>query len=202
MSPRQGMRDQRQQLLGARLRRRARQAELERSDSTSWSPMVITGLSEVIGSWNTMAISRPRTARMSRSLRPPRSRPSKCTVPAVTSRRIGQEPHQRQRRHALAAAEFADDAQRLARLDDEANAADGLERAAPRIEATVRSCTDRSGRTAIFGCPSKNCTTASKGHAPPHHFPLLRAARGGWVRGLRTGDFRHGPIRMLPIPAS
>jgi len=29
-----------------------------------WSPMVNTGLSEVIGSWNTMAMRAPRTRRM------------------------------------------------------------------------------------------------------------------------------------------
>ena len=44
--------------------------------------------------------------------------------------RPGQEPHDGERRDALAAAELADDAQRLAGIDGEADAADGLGAAA------------------------------------------------------------------------
>jgi len=43
--------------------------------SVSWRPMDSTGLSEVIGSWKIMPISRPRTPRISSSVSLRRSRP-------------------------------------------------------------------------------------------------------------------------------
>ena len=43
--------------------------------------MVITGLSEVIGSWKIMEMSLPRIARIAASSRPMRSRPSSFTEP-------------------------------------------------------------------------------------------------------------------------
>ena len=49
--------------------------------SVSWRPMLSTGLSEVIGSWNTMPISRPRTRRISSSPSLSRSRPLKRIWP-------------------------------------------------------------------------------------------------------------------------
>ena len=45
--------------------------------------MVSTGLSDVIGSWNTMAMSLPRTLRISASLSSSRSRPWKRMLPPV-----------------------------------------------------------------------------------------------------------------------
>ena len=47
------------------------------------SPIVRTGLSEVIGSWKIMAISRPRMRRISSSERSSSSRPSKRMEPCV-----------------------------------------------------------------------------------------------------------------------
>ena len=44
-------------------------------------PMVITGLSEVIGSWKIIEMSLPRTRRISSSLILSRSRPPSFTVP-------------------------------------------------------------------------------------------------------------------------
>ena len=49
--------------------------------SVSWRPTVRTGLSEVIGSWKIMPISRPRTRRISSSDSVKRSRPLKTTCP-------------------------------------------------------------------------------------------------------------------------
>ncbi len=64
-----------------RLRPRCR-----RSVSASWSPMASTGLSEVIGSWKIIAISAPRTRRISASGSAARSRvaapPRHSTRPA------------------------------------------------------------------------------------------------------------------------
>src|SRR5262245_25848575 len=48
-----------------------------------WSPIVKTGLSDVIGSWNTMAMRAPRTRRMASSSLSSRSSPSRRTRPAV-----------------------------------------------------------------------------------------------------------------------
>ena len=47
-----------------------------RSDSVIWSPTFMTGLSEVIGSWKTMAISVPQRPRMALAPRPTTSVPS------------------------------------------------------------------------------------------------------------------------------
>ena len=49
-----------------------------------WSPMENTGLSEVIGSWNTMAMRAPRTRRMASASMARRSSPSRRTRPATT----------------------------------------------------------------------------------------------------------------------
>ena len=46
-------------------------------------PIVRTGFSEVIGSWNTMPISLPRTRRISSSESVIRSRPANMTSPPV-----------------------------------------------------------------------------------------------------------------------
>jgi hypothetical protein len=49
--------------------------------SVIWSPMVNTGLSDVIGSWKIIEISSPRISRISPSDRPRRSRPSNRICP-------------------------------------------------------------------------------------------------------------------------
>ena len=46
-------------------------------------PILSTGLSEVIGSWKIMAISRPRMRRISSSVSPRSSRPPKRMEPRV-----------------------------------------------------------------------------------------------------------------------
>ena len=51
--------------------------------------MVIVGFSEVIGSWGMRATSSPRTARISRSSRAARSRPSRVTEPPVRCPLLG-----------------------------------------------------------------------------------------------------------------
>src|SRR5260370_19877575 len=77
---------------GARAARRPRPS-CSISGSITCHPIVRIGLSEAIGSWNTIAISRPRIDCIWRSVRGPRSRAPKRTWPAVTralsgSRRI------------------------------------------------------------------------------------------------------------------
>ena len=49
--------------------------------SAIWLPMVSTGLSDVIGSWNTIAMSLPRTARIASSSSASKSMPASLTEP-------------------------------------------------------------------------------------------------------------------------
>ena len=51
--------------------------------SLIWSPIVSTGLSEVIGSWKIIAMSPPRSSRNSFLRMPIRSRPSNVAWPAT-----------------------------------------------------------------------------------------------------------------------
>ena len=80
-----------------------------------WSPIRITGLSEVIGSWKIIEMRLPRISRISASSSAEQigafEHDGAADDPA---RRIGHQPHDRKRGHALAAAGFADDRQRLA----------------------------------------------------------------------------------------
>ena len=100
--------------------------------SVIWSPIRITGLSEVIGSWKIIEMRLPRIARISASSRPSRSVPSSVNGAADDpARRIRHQPHDRQRGHALAAAGLADDGQRLAAANAERDVVDRLEQ--PRI---------------------------------------------------------------------
>ena len=59
----------------ARAACRAQALGARRTVSMIWSPMVNTGLSEVIGSWKIIEISAPRMRRSARSDRPSRSSP-------------------------------------------------------------------------------------------------------------------------------
>ena len=86
--------------------------------SPIWSPIVRRGLSAVIGSWKIMPIRAPRMARISSSLRAreivpfehDRARPSACTP-------SGKQSEDRARRHRLARAAFADEAQDLVGIE-------------------------------------------------------------------------------------
>ena len=93
--------------------------------SICW-PMLRTGLSEVIGSWKTMAMRVPRNAAhlVRREVSADRCRENRCF--AAGDRRIaGQQPHDGERQCRFARAAFADDA-------------DDLRRAAPST-VTLRS---------------------------------------------------------------
>ena len=93
-------------------------------------PTLMTGLRLVMGSWKIIAMSLPRTcahlvvadgaqvavAEHERAL-------------DDLARRVGDEPHERERRDRLARAGLADDAQRLLAVEREADAVDGLDHA-------------------------------------------------------------------------
>ena len=56
-----------------------------RSGSATWSPIVCSGFSAVIGSWNTMPMRSPRSAHIAASSRPTSSRPFRRMLPATSA---------------------------------------------------------------------------------------------------------------------
>ena len=100
------------------------------SGSMICSPIFSTGLSEVIGSWKIMEMSRPRISRISSSESSSSSRPSKRTRALGNARRAGrQQLHDRERRYRFAGAGLADDGHHLAGIDRIAQVLDRPHRA-------------------------------------------------------------------------
>ena len=110
-----------------------------RSTSTIWLPTVNTGSSDVIGSWNTIAISRPRIRSIVRRTRGPwtSDSPFQRTSPPTISAGQLDHPEQRLGGDALARAGLADESERLALADREADVADGVDGAAPGEEVDL-----------------------------------------------------------------
>ena len=106
--------------------------------STICAPTFITGFRLVAGSWKIMPMRPPRTARMPASGSASRSSPSSAHVAADDAAVLGQQAHQRERRHALAAAGFADQREGLAALDRQRQAVDGLDEAGVGVERHLR----------------------------------------------------------------
>ena len=105
------------------------------SASLIWRPIVSTGLSEVIGSWKIIAMSLPRIRRISSSFSLSRSLPVEDDLALDDpARRRRDQAHQRERADALAAAGLADQAERLALVQRERHAVDGLDDAVRRVE--------------------------------------------------------------------
>ena len=127
-----------------------------RSGSATWWPIVCTGLSAVIGSWKIMPMRLPRSLHiLARPSGRASSWPSKPDAAADLGA-LRQQAHQRHRRDRLAAAGFADEAQRLAALQRKADAAHGLRRAAAGVEPDAADCsTSISGSCArIVSAPA------------------------------------------------
>ena len=114
--------------------RQTGQGLVQRRTSAICLPMVMTGLSDVIGSWKIMEMSLPRRRSIASSLSARRSTPPSSTLPRQSGRRVRHEPHQRERGDGLAAAGFADDGQGLPGIDAEAHPVDRFEDAASRVE--------------------------------------------------------------------
>ena len=106
--------------------------------SVSWSPILCTGFSDVIGSWKIIAASLPRTWRSSDFDRCSRSRPSSIAVPVIRTFFPRQETHQGQVRDGLAGARLADDAEHLAAVDGERDVVDRADRTVVGDEASWR----------------------------------------------------------------
>ena len=89
-----------------------------------WKPSVSTGLRLVIGSWKIIEMRLPRTLRISSFAQRQEVAAFERDIAGDAAVGGGQQPHDRQRRHALAGARFADDGDRLARRDVERDALD------------------------------------------------------------------------------
>ena len=76
----------------------------------------MSGLSAVSGSWNTMAMSLPRILRSRESAAVTRFCPARRAGWNLTPDTFGQQPHEGGRRHGLAGAGLADQADPLAAL--------------------------------------------------------------------------------------
>ena len=101
--------------------------------------MVITGLSEVIGSWKIIEISLPRTSLHRRLVeRQQVDAGERDRAADDAAGRIRQQPQQRKRGDALAAARFADDRQRLAVPQREGDAVDRLDDPVAGIEVGLQ----------------------------------------------------------------
>ncbi len=111
------------------------------SASVTWSPTVWTGLSAVIGSWNTMPKSPPRMSR----IWPPMGSSWARSSWRPGLRRVGDgalddaagrldDAHDRAGHDRLARAALADDAQHLAARHVEVDAVDGLHHALVGLE--------------------------------------------------------------------
>ena len=89
--------------------------------STNWGAILSTGLSDVIGSWNTIASRSPRRLRNSSGRRAQHVAALKADFAADDPARFFQQPHQRQRGDAFSGTGLADDAEGLAGTDRESS---------------------------------------------------------------------------------
>ena len=102
-------------------------------------PIVSVGLSDVIGSWKIIAISRPRMSSSFRSASFVRSRPSKRTSPeTISAGGFGIRPMIESAVTDLPQPGLADDPERLALLDREADAVDRAHGALAREEVRAQ----------------------------------------------------------------
>ena len=99
--------------------------------------------------------------------------------------RIGDQAHQGERGDALAAAGFADDGQRLAALEREGHAVDGLDEAGARVEVGLQ-VVDLEHALGGRGRPRRCCHAGGRSAA-------IRCAAAG--RGCRGGRRRTGWCR-------
>ena len=97
--------------------------------SISWKPTVKHGLRLVVGSWKIIATSLPTSLRRSEGEIFEKVAAVELDAVGANLARIGDEPHQRQHRHALAGAGFTDDAKNLALVDAQTDAVDRTQRA-------------------------------------------------------------------------
>src|SRR5262249_22917559 len=111
--------------------------------------------------------------------------------------RIGDEPHHGERRHALAAAGFADDRQRLTRSQREREVVDCLDDSEPGKEICPQPCDVENGPSRAFlgTCPSLGCRFVD---ARPIH--QLRCLGSRMSRSASPRRFVPNTARLMAIP--
>ena len=143
-----------------------------RSTSSIWSPIVSTGFSAVIGSWKTMPMRSPRSARSRCGLAASDVLALQQDLPRDRAQQLRQQPHDREGGDGFAGARLADDADDLAGADAERDVLDrmGAVAAAGQADAQAADLEDGRGsfghRPAILGSsvsrrPSPSMFTAS-----------------------------------------
>ena len=157
--------------------------------SAIWSPTVKTGLRLVIGSWKIIAMSLPRTWRISSSESASRSRPSNRISPVgISAGGMSMQPHDRQRGHALAAAGLADEPERLARP--------GSRSSTPSTARTTPSMTwkyVRRSRTSSRASPARR-----RCRRGPAGIGRERSSGHSFDRGSRASR-RPSPMKLMAM---
>ena len=108
-------------------------------------PIVSTGLSEVIGSWKIIAISRPRIERSSLVVQREQVAAAEHRGALRDAAVPREDPEQRERGDALAAARLAHDPERLAGRDVERDPVDRVDEPSLGAEADVQVVDDERG---------------------------------------------------------
>ena len=106
--------------------------------SITCSPIDRTGLSEVIGSWKIIEMSRPRISRISSSERSSRSAAVEQDAALRHPPGLGEQAHDRERGDRLAAAGLADKGDDLAAINRIGNAVDRPDGAARGFEPDMQ----------------------------------------------------------------
>ncbi len=96
------------------------------------APMRISGLSAVIGSWNTIAILRPRSVLQRRGVERQQVLALERDLAGTGADTLRQQPHQRMRAQRFARAGFADHAEDLARMQIERHVLHRMRALGPR----------------------------------------------------------------------
>ncbi len=139
----------------------------------------------VIGSWKIIAMSRapdlPHVVLWQRREIEPVEHDR---APLDLAGGLGQQPHDREVRHALAAARFANEAEPLARLDIERHAVDGVDRSLVRSEANDEVI-DREERHQRFIRGSSDSRRPSPSRLKPIALsemaaPVKKMIHGAW----------------------
>ena len=166
------------------------------SGSMICSPIFSTGLSEVIGSWKIMAISRPRMRRISSSERFRSSAAVEADLTLGDARGAWrQQPHDGERRDRFAGAGLADDGDHLAGMDRIAQALDGPHRAVRGHELDVQ-VVDLEQQAATCGRPPPPLpvqqTPYCRGSRRPRYSPFrtsLARSPAYWHAGSVRSSF-------------
>ena len=149
------------------------------SGSATWSPVVRTGLSEVIGSWKIIAISvAAHLPHLALGQRQQIAAAEEHAAADDAAGRIAHQAQDRQRGHRLAAARFADDAERCVPAGTAKQTPSTARSSTPPVAKRVTSSTSRSGSLAAarlaVRCRPRAAHRALVGHqysSPPQPPP-------------------------------